>query len=97
MLSALQADDTHSNFLREMTGMTARQIRRAISSEIAYQALAADRSANLSSDDAYLFICPDKDTSDDIEPKRQRRWPFVLVGWCSPLVSGGGAGLRLVL
>ena len=69
MLSALQADDTHRIFLQEMTGMTARQIRRAISSQIAYQALGRGSIRKLRSDDPYLFICPDKDTSDDIEAK----------------------------
>ena len=39
MLSALQADETHRNFLQEMTGMTTQEIRWAISSQIAYQAL----------------------------------------------------------
>ncbi len=69
MLSALQADDTHRFFLQAMTGMTSRQIGRAISSQIAYQALGRGSIRKPDSDDPYLFICPDKDISDDIQDK----------------------------
>ena len=46
--------------------MTEREIRRAILSQTAYQALGRGALRNLERDDLFLLIVPDKDTADDI-------------------------------
>ena len=44
--------------------MTERQIRRAIASQVAIQAVGRGSIRNPDAEQPYLFICPDKDTSD---------------------------------
>ena len=69
MLSALRPDKSHAKFLQDMTGMTERQIRRAIASQVAIQAMGRGSIRNPDAEQPYLFICPDKDTSDDVGAK----------------------------
>ena len=69
MLSALRPDKSHVKFLQDMTGMTERQIRRAIASQVAIQAMGRGSIRNPDVEQPFLFICPDKDTSDDVEAK----------------------------
>jgi hypothetical protein len=69
MLSALRPDKSLAKFLQDMTGMTERQIRRAIASQVAIQAMGRGSIRNPDAEQPYLFICPDKDTSDDVGAK----------------------------
>ncbi len=66
ILSALIPPPNHGKFLTAMTGMTERQIRRAILSQVAYQGMSRGVLRDPESDKQMLVIVPDEDTSDDL-------------------------------
>lgn len=66
ILSALNPTPAHGEYLKDMVKVTARQIRRALLSETAYQAMGRGSIRKPDATEAYVIIVPDRMTADDI-------------------------------
>jgi hypothetical protein len=66
ILSALNPTPEHGRFLQQVVQLTPRQIRRALLSEVAYQAMGRGSMRNPDANEEFVLIVPDKITADDI-------------------------------
>jgi hypothetical protein len=66
VVSALNPTKVHGKFLQSMAGISERQVRRAILSQLAYQAVGRGSLRNPTSDERFTLIVPDRDTVDDV-------------------------------
>jgi hypothetical protein len=66
ILSALNPTPAHGEYLKSMVKVTVRQIRRALLSEAAYQAMGRGSIRKPDATEDYVVIVPDRMTADDI-------------------------------
>lgn len=67
VLSSLRPKPSHNRFLQEMTGMSDRQIRRALLSSAVYQAMSRGNMRKRDCYDPFLVLVPDQDSADDVQ------------------------------
>jgi hypothetical protein len=66
ILSALNPTSGHRNFLKDLVGLSDRDVRGCLLSQVAYQAAGRGSLRNPDSSEFFLLLVPDRQTADDV-------------------------------